>query len=266
MYVQFLFGDNRSYVFYCVASATHFLFLLEGNIMSKKKKITIIIAFVLIAGLAGYFGFGYFMVQRQYLHGDNTTDVVDDQSSDTTGETVYDDYDDYYNYNLSDETETEPTTSVTDLGFYNISDLTDEYGNCILVEIKGYNSDDGGYVFCNDSQHEGKISGLLLKSGFVQRIQFNVNTYPSYEEGRGPYAYTIVSNDGISFAGDGSVLINEKINLNDSAVVFKSLEHFSDTYETWYVPATMIDWSTKDDNFVSDTGNTAYTRYFINTD
>lgn len=35
--VQFLFGDNRSYVFYCVASAAHFLLLQEEIFMSESE-------------------------------------------------------------------------------------------------------------------------------------------------------------------------------------------------------------------------------------
>ncbi len=154
----------------------------------------------------------------------------------------------------------EPTTPVTDLGFYNLDELTDEYGNCIWIGISGWNSNDGGYIYRDDANG----GGYLFKSGFIQAIYdiyYDSDLHPSYKVARGPYAYTAIDNDGIAFAGDGSVLINDRINISDKATIFICQSHFRSTNEVWIIPATMIDWSTKDENFTMD--GKKYTRYYL---
>lgn len=174
-------------------------------------------------------------------------DYSQSESSETYDTSSEDDYEPSYE---------EPTTSVTDLGFYNLDELTDEYGNCIWVGIDGYDASEG-YVWCDRN-----TPGLLFKGGFIQKIQRVHDHYPSYDIGRGPYAYTTASNDGIAASGEGSVLINERININDKAVIFKCQTIFETSREEWFIPASMIDWSTRDDNFTYG-DYTAYTRYYV---
>lgn len=156
--------------------------------------------------------------------------------------------------------ETTKTKPVTEIGFYNLNDISDNNGNCLLVGITGYSWSDGGYIYLSPND-----TGLLFSGGFIQTI-YDIspdnNMKLSYKTGRGPYAYTIVSNDGVSFGPDGSVLINKRVNIYNKAVVLKCQTHFASTNESWLVPATMIDWSTQDDDFVAENGY-KYTRYFL---
>lgn len=134
---------------------------------------------------------------------------------------------------------TEPTTLVTDLGFYNLNEFTDINGNCILVEIDSYDSTEGYITTIG--------RGRLIKSGFIQKIdeiEYNNNTI-SYSEVDSPFTYNIVSNDGLTYAnGTRNLLIKERINMADKAVVFICSHTGSlSTHELWFVPASMIDWS-----------------------
>lgn len=151
---------------------------------------------------------------------------------------------------------TEMTTSVMDLGFYNLSDFKDEYGNCLLVGITGYSKSDGGYIYFNVND-----TGLLFYDGFLQKIYYltyDSSSGLSYERGRGPYSYSVISNDGISYAGESTV-IYERVSINNKAVIFKT---DSTRGEAWYIPASMIDWSTKEEDFEANDGY-HYTRYFL---
>lgn len=148
--------------------------------------------------------------------------------------------------------------NVAELGFLNIAELSDTNGQCMLIAVSGYNA--GDKSVWRDSANG---NGILLQGGFLQTIYEIQDTAPhSYKTGRGPYAYNIVSNDGVTFAGDGSILITERVKLTNTAVIFKCQTHFASTGEAWLIPATMIDWSTADENYVDSNGN-CRTKYFV---
>lgn len=161
-----------------------------------------------------------------------------------------DEYDNYSENNKSVIT-TEPTTQLTDLGFYNLDEFTDSNGNCVFIRISRYDSE---YMYIPLDY----IYGYLIKNGFIQRIE-NIeyddnNTLISYKADS-PYVYSVINNNGLSCAnGLKNITINEKVALSDKIVVFKCNDG---GHDCWYVPATMIDWSNLE-FWVNEVGTKTY--------
>jgi hypothetical protein len=243
-FVLSLFGDNRGYAFFMRSFGYAFFIFIGGDIVSKKKKVTLIVVLVLVVAFAGYVGFGYFMVQRQYLHGDNTTDVVDEQSSDTTGETVYDDYDDYNNYNSSDKTDTTP---LSEYGFYNLDDM----GN-ILVTIDGYSvsgsDDDYVYFFIYSDEPEKYYrysKAYEFDDGYMRTAYFynGKSNYYSWSYDSTAALCDIQSNDiaKIDYAGEKyNIIITERTTFDYSD--FVCLKGTEESSSKWFVPYSVINW------------------------
>lgn len=127
---------------------------------------------------------------------------------------------------------------VSEWGFNNIDDFTMDSSDCVLIEVNGYDLT-AGYIVCAETPYGIHLKdGLLSTIGQIQMPEF------SYIIKRGPYEYIINSNDVITFAGNGSVMIQKRITSDTyDWVVFETNTRFADSHTRYYVPSTIIDFS-----------------------
>lgn len=138
------------------------------------------------------------------------------------------------------ETTTEEiyTIPVSEWGFYNLSDFTDEYGRCALVITTGFNLNKG-YVILDNFFEKG---AYIFENGFVSDCSLSeTGEINSVNNSR---KYDIVNNDTLyCYDGFDDIKIKKRLgtSVSDDFVAFEIRKNSYSTY--WYVPASLIDWS-----------------------
>ena len=206
-----------------------------------KKIISVVLSVLLILSIFC----GCAVTENEYSdnsNNDNTTTKNEYDTWTNPHQFTNEDYEDY-----EDETSDNYQPINREFSFYNFDNFSFSNGVCILMGIKGYDYENGrAFVY-----FDANVSGMKLESGFISTIwqqEIDGNTF-KYASGRGPYAYSIVNQNGISFAGDGSVLITEQTNLTPDCCVLSATAHFASTGNGLLVPVTCLDFSTYEENY-----------------
>lgn len=131
-------------------------------------------------------------------------------------------------------------------GFNNIDDFSDENGKCILIKIDGYNA--ATKTVYNSIYY---TYGYILQNGFFQELGDKRAEFPNdYVVTKGPWTYSVVNNEGISISGNGSILIQERIKVTDSVIIFKCQVSIDGHTGTEYlIPYHVVDWSTREEGY-----------------
>lgn len=134
------------------------------------------------------------------------------------------------------ETRGEKLVSVSELGFYNLSEM----GN-ILVSIDGYRVPDSenAYIVANGGM-------LKFENGYRLSSNFTVENGKAVLGSWGhPENYVIVNNDNVTLDNGWDYISIEERRISDKKkdfVVFITDDGSSMGIEHWYVPYNMIDW------------------------
>lgn len=192
--------------------------------LGKIKIILIVIAVVLIVPIS-------ISVATSNLHKDNGQDdaVNNNGATQTTNTTT--EYD------------------VSKLGFfYNLDSFSDENGKCIMLEICGYDKMDKSIWFFSGWD---EAFGWCFQNGYIretENIELGYNYINKFSYGDEISPYRAINENEIyctDFGEEFSIKSTDKIT-KKSAVYSCSHDFYSRTYNILCIPATMIDWSTKE--------------------
>lgn len=156
---------------------------------------------------------------------------------------------------IIDEEETEPATPVSQWGFNNIYDFTDDLGRTSLVGTTGYNLTDG-YVKL-DTFHG--VTAFAFENGFVSKCSLTENG--DIRQVFDTMKYDVVNNDTLHcYEGYDDINIKNRIgtDVSDDFVAFEI--RWNNYTSLWFVPSALIDWS-KGKGEIEENGETVKILY-----
>lgn len=171
------------------------------------------------------------------LHRDNgqTVDSSDNRTNQTANTT-----------NTTTETTTEYDAS--ELGFfYYLNTFSDTQGKCILLEICGFDKNDRSVWFWGNRDDAW---GWTFQNGFIREtedIELGDTYISKYSYGDEVYEYrTLNENEICTYSGENFIIKSQEKMTSNSVIYSCSYDFYSRTIDVLCVPATMIDWSTKE--------------------